>query len=155
MNASEEDAYRAGTRRSKRSADTVAAAIADAMGEDYDVSELDLDNLDDVIDAITYDAAEPEAALAALDASLRAQQPFMERAAPGESSRAYVVAEQTWREEKGLPRKRAKVPPSQLPEARRRWRIGQKARRLDVTPEEAERMTPRRRTGAALSRPGS
>ena len=145
FNASEEDAHRAGTRRSKRSRDTVAAAIADAMGEDYDLSDLDLDNLDDVIDAITYDAAEPEAALAALDDVLRAQQPRVERAAPGESSRAYVVAEQSWREEKGLSRKRHTVPPSQTPDARRRRRLRKlvEAGRF-ASIEQAERMVPRR-----------
>jgi hypothetical protein len=136
----------AGTRRSARTADTVRAVIADATGENMD--DFDFSDLDAVGDLIANDLTDPQAAFAALDAALQRSRldPRYEgeRATPGESSRAYVVANQAWREERGIPMKQDQnTKPSRSPERRRLERMRAKARRLGITVEEADAMTPR------------
>ena len=147
-NASEEpgNVQAAGSVRSKRTRDTVRAAMADAMGVDVgDIDDADLNDLDDII---TNDLTDPQSALAALDAALadpRGQE--RDKAAPGESDGRYRVRTGNWAEAHGMPRRRKSprsTSPSQQPEARRRARMQAKARRLGITAEEAEATTRRR-----------
>jgi hypothetical protein len=101
--------------------------------------------MDAVSDLIVNDLTDPQAAFDALDAAL--ERPRLDsreeapKAKPGESSRAYVVREQAWREEHDLPRKRAHKAPSQQPDGRRLQYIRTKAKRLGITVEEAATIT--------------
>ncbi len=153
-----------GQRRSRRTADKVRAAIAEAMGVELDEApDIDYGDMDAVGDVIANDLTEPRSAWQALDVALNAArydersatdeevrqaertveriEQTVERAARGESDRRYVLRAQAWREEHGLPRKRRHKAPSQQPEGRRAAYIRRKARQLGVSVEEAAAMT--------------
>lgn len=55
-----------------------------------------------------------------------------------------MVAEQDWRQRRGLPHKRKTVPPSKTREGRRAAHIAKRAAELGISHADAERLVPRR-----------
>lgn len=171
----------AGSRRSRVTADKIARVIAEATGQDPEDLELDFTDMDAVADVITHDLTDPQSAWDALDVALserrltqghpdepateeevRQTERIIERIdgltepptrKRGESSRAYVLRERRWREERGLPPKKKKPSPNRSPERRRLERMRAKARKFGISVEEADAMTPRDPRVRAMSIP--